>query len=262
MSPTSRAKPEARDGDASSVKVNLLIDGIFVLDKRVFLPEGRSVMYDGAAKSLLVQSGREKILVDTGIGTVPEGPKFDAIRRVQTIKRTRSQGIERQLAKVGVKPAEITAVVNTHLHNAHCGGNNLFKNAHFYIAKSEFDFIEKVVDDDPNQTAYIMENFEKVRSVNETRGEYQLTEDVRLIPTPGHTTGHQSVVVSLGGGKKLVYSGDVAPLKENLVKRVAMTSYDREMNIESMKKLLKIKDAKWVFSHDSSQLSLAKAYAP
>jgi hypothetical protein len=46
------------------------------------------------------------------------------------------------------------------------------------------------------------------------------------------------------------------------VKRVAMTSYDRGMNAESMKKLLKIKNARWVFSHDASQLSLAKAYAP
>jgi len=243
------------------VKVNLLIDGIFVMDKRLFLPEGPSRMYGAAAKSLLIQSGKEKILVDTGIGSVPDDPKFDAIRRIQTIKRSRSQGIERQLAKVGVRPEDITMVVNTHLHNAHCGGNNLFTGANFYIAKSEFDFIDKVVDDDPNQTAYIIENFDKVKSVNETKGEYQLTEEVRLIPTPGHTTGHQSVV-SLAGGKKLVYSGDVAPLKENLVKRVAMTSYDRGMNAESMKKLLKIKNARWVFSHDASQLSLAKAYAP
>jgi N-acyl homoserine lactone hydrolase len=232
------------------------------MDKRLFLPEGPSLMYGAAAKSLLIQSGKEKILVDTGIGSVPDDPKFDAIRRIQTIKRSRSQGIERQLARVGLRPEDITMVVNTHLHNAHCGGNNLFADAHFYITKSEFDFIDTVVDDDPNQTAYIMENFDKVKSVNETKGEYQLTEEVRLIPTPGHTTGHQSVVVSLARGKKLVYSGDVAPLKENLVKRVAMTSYDRRMNAESMKKLLKIKDARWVFSHDASQLSLAKAYAP
>jgi N-acyl homoserine lactone hydrolase len=261
MSPD-RRENKTKDRGADLVKVNLLIDGIFVTDKRLFLPEGRSVMYGAAAKSLLIQSGKQKILVDTGIGSVPDGPKFDAIRRIQTIRRTKSQGIEHQLAKVGLRPEGVTTVINTHLHNAHCGGNNLFRNAQFYVAKTEFDFIDKVVDDDPNQTAYIMENFDKVKSVNEIKGEYQLTEDVRLIPTPGHTTGHQSVVVSLAGGRKLVYSGDVAPLKENLVKRVAMTSYDREMNVGSMNKLLKIKDAKWVFSHDSSQLSLAQAFTP
>ena len=94
------------------VKVNLLIDGIFVMDKRLFLPEGPSRMYGAAAKSLLIQSGKEKILVDTGIGSVPDDPKFDAIRRIQTIKRSRSQGIERQLAKVGVRPEDILSLIH------------------------------------------------------------------------------------------------------------------------------------------------------
>jgi N-acyl homoserine lactone hydrolase len=152
--------------------------------------------------------------------------------------------------------------VSTHLHNAHAGGNHLFKNAQFYVSKNEFSFIDDLMGEDPNQMAYISENFDKLRSVNEVKGEYQINEKVRLVPTPGHTTGHQSVVISLSGGKSLVYSGDVAPLRENLVERVAMSGYDRDLILESMRKLLEIKDAKWVFSHDNTQLSLAKAYAP
>ncbi len=242
-------------------RLHLIVDGGFVADRRIFLPEGAPSMYSAVAKSLLIETGKDKILVDTGIGSVPEDPKFDAIRRVQTITRTKAQGMKVGLARLGIRPEEITAVVNTHLHNAHSGGNNLFTNAQFYISKSEFGFIDRSIGDDPNQTAYIPENYDKLKSVNETKGEYRLSEEVLVIPTPGHTTGHQSVVVSMGR-RNLVYSGDVAPLKKNLTGRVAMTGCDRGMAIDSMKKLLEIRNADWIFSHDKSQLTLSKAYSP
>jgi len=242
-------------------RLHLIVDGSFVADKRIFLPEGPRSMYSAVAKSLLIEAGKDKILVDTGIGSVPGDPKFDAIRRVQTIMRTKSQGMKVGLARLGIRPEEITAVVNTHLHNANSGGNNLFTNAQFYISKSEFGFIDKSIGDDPNQTAYIPENYDKLKSVNETKGEYRLSDEVLVIPTPGHTTGHQSVVVSMGR-RNLVYSGDVAPLKKNLTGRVAMSGCDRGMAVDSMNKLLEIRNAEWIFSHDKSQLTLSKAYSP
>jgi len=188
-------------------------------------------------------------------------PKFDAIRRVQRVTRTKSQGIKVGLARLGVQPEQITAVVNTHLHNAHSGGNNLFANAQFYISRSEFRFIDRSIGEDPNQTAYITENYNRLKSVNEMKGEYQITDEVRVMATPGHTTGHQSVVIS-NGKKKLVYSGDVAPLRENLTGRVAMSGCDRRAAIDSMNRLLEIKNADWIFSHDRRQLSLSNAYTP
>jgi N-acyl homoserine lactone hydrolase len=242
-------------------RLHLIVDGIFEADRRIFLPEGPRSTYSAAAKSLLIESGREKILVDTGIGTVPDDRKFDAIRRVQKISRSKTQGIKVGLARLGIQPDQITAVVNTHLHSAHSGGNNLFANAHFYISRSEFRFIDRSIGEDPNQTAYITENYERLKSVNEMNGEYQITDEVRVMATPGHTTGHQSVVVS-NGRKKLVYSGDVAPLRENLTGHVAMTGCDREAAIDSMDRLLEIGNAEWIFSHDKRQLSLSKAYSP
>jgi N-acyl homoserine lactone hydrolase len=242
-------------------RLHLIVDGIFEADRRIFLPEGPRSKYSAAAKSLLIESGKEKILVDTGIGSVPEDPKFDAIRRVQRITRTKTQGIKVGLARLGIQPEQITAVVNTHLHNAHSGGNTLFASAQFYISRSEFRFIDRSIGEDPNQTAYITENYDKLKSVNETMGEYQLTDEVRIMATPGHTTGHQSVVVS-NGSKKLVYSGDVAPLRENLTGHVAMTGCDRNAAIDSMNRLLEIENAEWIFSHDRTQLTLSKAYSP
>ncbi len=242
-------------------KLRLLIDGFFVCDKTIFLPEGEHVRYAAAAKSLLILSGREKILVDTGIGNLPDKAGYEQLRRTLTIKRSQGQGIKAQLAKNGLRPEQITAVVNTHLHAAHSGNNNLFKDAKFYISGEEFKFIERMVSEDPNQTSYIQEKYDKVRDVERVRGEYKLTDEVTILPTPGHTLGHQSVRIN-ENGSTLVYSGDVSPLKENVVGRVAMSSYDRKMNLESMNKLLQIGNARWIFTHDSDQLTLRQAYRP
>ena len=166
------------------------------------------------AKSLLIIDGKEKILIDTGIGGVPEGSQYDALRKTMKITRTRTQGTKHQLAELGIKPGEITAVVNTHLHNAHCGCNYLSPDAQFYISREEFRAIDDPLGEDPNQTAYIDQNFEKLKNVNNVKGEYKVTENVTIVPTPGHTRGHQSVVVKLKN-YNLIYSGDVSPEGES-----------------------------------------------
>ena len=242
------------------VEVHLLLDGIFEVDRRVFLPESPAGLYHGAAKSLLVVDGKEKVLVDTGIGDVPDGPRFEALRKTVRISRTGEQGTRRQLAKLGIGPEEVTSVVNTHLHNAHCGCNYLFPGAQFYISREEFRAVDALRGEDPNQVAYIEENFATLKNVNRVKGRYGITENVTVIPTPGHTRGHQSVVVRLKD-YNLIYCGDVSPLKENLVTGTPMTGYDREMIRRQMKKLLKVENARWIFSHDSSQLTLGDAYS-
>lgn len=242
-------------------KVHLLLDGFFVCDKRIFLPEGRQMKYVAAAKSLLIISGKERVLVDTGIGDIPDRPELAELRKTLTIRRKKGNGISQELARLGLKPEQITTVINTHLHNAHSGNNNLFRDAKFYIAGDEFRFIDKLVSEDPNQTAYIQEKFDRLRDVVRVKGQFKLTDEVTILPTPGHTLGHQSVAIERDGSP-LVYSGDVSPLKENVVKRIAMSSYDRQLNLESMKRLLRIPNARWIFTHDSTQLTLRQAYKP
>ncbi len=242
-------------------RLHLLLDGFFVCDKTIFLPEGEHVKYEAAAKSLLIISEKEKILVDTGIGDLPDKPGYKELRKTLSIRRGRGQGIKAQLAKCGLRPDQITTVVNTHLHAAHAGNNNLFKDAKFYIAGEELKFIDRMVTEDPNQKSYIQEKFDKVRDVERVRGVYKLTDGVTIFPTPGHTLGHQSVIIKQNGSS-LVYSGDVSPLRENVVNRIPMSSFDRKMNLESMKKLLQIGNARWIFTHDSDQLTLKQAYKP
>jgi N-acyl homoserine lactone hydrolase len=123
------------------------------------------------------------------------------------------------------------------------------------VARDEFRFIDKYLDKDPNRGSYYPEMYERVKDYVYVKGEYALSDDIRIIPTPGHTLGHQSIVANVSG-QNLIYSGDVSPLKVNLERKIAMTGYDRTELLHSMKKLLKFKNSKWIFSHDNSQVTL------
>src|SRR2546426_4794501 len=212
-------------------QVHLLIDGYFTAPRSTFLP-GEPGKYIGVAKSLLILSEGEKILVDTGIGQIPDSDQYAEMKKSLAIRRTSKQGIKKQLAGVGIRPEQITMVVNSHLHVAHAGNNRMFKNAKFYVSKREFRFIDQNRAQDPNQTAYISERFEGADYV-ELKGGKKLTEEVEVVETPGHTLGHQSVVIH-NDSSNLIYSGDVSPLKLNLLRRYPMTGYDRNQILESM----------------------------
>jgi N-acyl homoserine lactone hydrolase len=240
--------------------VQLLIDSMFTTDMAVFFPEGPHASYVAASKSLLIVSEREKILVDTGIGDIPRKPAYGELRKKVTIERREGQGIENQLAKHGLTMKDITSVVNTHLHVAHAGNNYLLDHAKFYIGGDEFRFIDKKLADDPKQTAYVPEAYDRVRDVTLVKGTFHLTDDVRIVPTPGHTGGHQSVVIEQNG-KTLVYCGDVFPLRDNLTKHMPMTGYDRGQLMKSMDSLYQDnRNAAWLFSHDGMQLEATQAF--
>jgi N-acyl homoserine lactone hydrolase len=100
--------------------------------------------------------------------------------------------------------ARVSLVINTHLHFDHCGGNRLFPRVPIHVqareladARSEEDYTVPDWVDFPGAT-YV-----------EHHGDADLLPGVRLLPTPGHTAGHQAVLVDTGEGE-VVIGGDVA----------------------------------------------------
>ncbi|MFQ5910736.1 MAG: N-acyl homoserine lactonase family protein [Thermoplasmata archaeon] len=200
--------------------------------------------YMAALKPLLVESEDLRILVDTGIGELPE--KYARFYKLEGTKT-----LEKSLKKAGLSPEDITTVVNTHLHMDHCGNNRLFKDATLIVQEMEHSYAKN-----PHRFqkgAYVKEFFDRsrFRTVN---GTHELTEDVTLIPTPGHTPGHQSVLVE--SGKRYVYCGDTAPLRENYEKRnivgVLFNSVDALASIDTLREL----GGSPIFSHDNEQMTL------
>jgi len=239
------------------MQVHLLTDSFFDISRGTFVP-GERGNYTAASKSLLLITEKERILIDTGFGNYPKIPRYREVARATNIHRIAGQGIKCQLKKHNLTPEDITTVINTHLHTAHSGNNRLFRNAKFYVRGEEFRYVDSSIEENPDQTAYVPENFGESDYVK-IKQSFKIAEGVTVVPTPGHTPGHQSVIIKRDG-ETLIYSGDVSPLRQNLEKHVVMQSYDPSQTLKSMESLLKVKNAKWIFSHDRRQLSLRSAY--
>lgn len=147
--------------------------------------------------------GERKILVDTG-GTPPDN-------RWQPYTRTPEQDPIYALARLGVRPEEISDVILTHLHWDHAGNNRLFPNAKFYVQRAELEeartppvkiFAGSYDPETIFQTNYIALD-----------GDGPLLEGIRVITTPGHSMGSQSVIVDTADGPYII-AGDLIALYE------------------------------------------------
>ena len=101
-------------------------------------------------------------------------------------------------------PRDVVSVINTHLHFDHCGGNRLFPGVQIHVQAREL--ADARADDDYTIRGWV--DFEGVAYV-EHDGEDEVLPRIRLLPTPGHTRGHQSVLVDTPDGL-VVIGGDVA----------------------------------------------------
>jgi len=176
-----------------------------------------------AMRCLLVHTGRELVLVDTGVGS-KESDKFAEIYRIENAgSPTR---LEESLRDVGVEPGDIDVVLSTHLHFDHAGGNTLttdagevtaaFPNAVYRIRRQEWDFAH--LDNERVKASYLPSNFDPLEREGRIRfieNDGEVMPGISVIRTPGHTPGHQSVLIG-AGDRKLFYLADLIPTAAHL----------------------------------------------
>ena len=95
-------------------------------------------------------------------------------------------------------PREVALVINTHLHFDHCGGNRLFSGIPIYVQRRELEAARE-----PDYTIREWVEFDGATYV-ELDGEAEIVPGVRVLPTPGHTPGHQSVLVDTEDVDKVI----------------------------------------------------------
>lgn len=100
-------------------------------------------------------------------------------------------------------PRDVACVINTHLHFDHCGGNRLFPGVPIHVQARELADARSL--DDYTIREWV--DFDGATYV-EHEGEVELLPGIRLLPAPGHTDGHQVVIVETDAGTH-VLGGDV-----------------------------------------------------
>ena len=100
-------------------------------------------------------------------------------------------------------PRDVACVINTHLHFDHCGGNRLFPDVPIHVQARELADARSL----DNYTIREWVDFDGATYV-EHQGDVEVLPGIRLLPAPGHTDGHQVVVVETGAGTN-VLGGDV-----------------------------------------------------
>lgn len=173
-----------------------------------------------ALNAVLIETPVAKVLIDTGYGTKLTPKQVSMFHLVQPPTLLGS------LAAGGVRPEEIDYVVYSHMHHDHASGATYrdadgMLRATFPNAKHVMQRLEWEEAKNPNirsAHAYWEENWailEAQGQIMPVDGEVELVPGVRLIPTGGHTRGHQAVLVS-SQGQTALHLGDLLPTRAHL----------------------------------------------
>jgi N-acyl homoserine lactone hydrolase len=206
---------------------------------------------------LIHHSSEGYLLWDTGVTdlltALPEG------RAVPALDQTwhRDKTLAAALAALGVKPADMHYVVVSHVHPDHVGNVELFPDATLIIQKAEWDYAMTL----PQKP------FSPQHKAQQLAGDKDLFGDGSLIvlSTPGHTPGHQSLLVHLAKTGDVVLSGDLVHFQSNWdERRVPDLNFDKAQSLASMEKVARILNEKhaqlWI-NHDKPS-SDARRRAP
>ena len=115
----------------------------------------------------------------------------------------------------GVDPSDIHLVINTHLHPDHVGwilsnGKPTFPNARYLVPRNDWEYwtSPEVINNAPWINDSVI-SLDEERVLDLIDGEYDVTPEVKTVPTPGHTPGHISISIT-SNGKRGFILGDVA----------------------------------------------------
>jgi N-acyl homoserine lactone hydrolase len=202
----------------------------------------------------LVKHAQGWLLWDTGVpdavagmpgGLPPGDPRAVVWRRPRTMAA--------QLAEIGVKPSDIRYVAVSHSHGDHVGNVAMFPDAMLLVQKAEYEWPQASGPRFPPQLR-----------VTKLEGDLDVFGDgsVTILATPGHTPGHQSLLVKLPRTGAVILSGDVAHFRENWeAQRVPVINVDKDRSIASMQRLAGLmatqKAQLWI-NHDKAQRDTLK----
>jgi N-acyl homoserine lactone hydrolase len=188
--------------------------------------------------------------LDDGVAAKPDG--LTGANGALHMKRAKT--LASQLDALGVKPADIKGMAISHTHPDHVGNIELFPQTMLYVQKAEYDW--------PGEGG--APRFKPEHPVTKLEGDHDVFGDgsVVILSTPGHTPGHQSLLVKLPKIGAVVLSGDAVHFKDNWDnRRVPGMNFNKEETLASMQKIadtLAKEHAQLWINHDKPQSDAQK----
>ena len=265
--------PLSREISVGSIRVHAIESGIQWLDGGAMfgvvpkplwqrrIPSDDQNRIPLALRCLVIESPDELVLVDTGIGN-KESEKFHELYGVENAGNPTR--LEDGIKAAGFMPDDIGIVLCTHLHFDHAGGNTFkdsegnirpaFQNARYVVQRGVFDFAHSV--NERIRASYLRQHFDPIEEAglwDFVEGATEIIPGVKVLPTPGHTPFHQSVVIE-SDGETACFLADVCPTAAHIPLPWIM-GYDLEplVTLESKRKLWALaRDQEWllIFEHD------------
>jgi glyoxylase-like metal-dependent hydrolase (beta-lactamase superfamily II) len=217
-------------------------------------------------RCLLIEHPDGLVLIDSGAGN-KENEKFYGIYGIENspISGVGPTQLESALGQAGFDPADVTLVINSHLHFDHAGGNTRkdaagevvasFPNARYVIRRGEWDWAHRT--NERTSASYFPHNFDPLMAagvVELVDSDADILPGVSLRRTPGHTPHHQGILIE-SGAERYFYLADLAPTTSHVPLPWIM-GYDVEplVTLETKRQLwAEAAREGWtmVFEHDS-----------
>jgi glyoxylase-like metal-dependent hydrolase (beta-lactamase superfamily II) len=214
-------------------------------------------------RCLLIEHESGLVLIDNGAGN-KENEKFHEIYGVENAARPNATALDDGLAELGFTRADVSLMIDTHLHFDHAGGNTIrdesgaiqlaFPNARYVVQAGEYRWATHT--NERTAGSYFDHNFVPVYEAGRfdlMDGEREIVKGITVVPTPGHTPHHQGVLLE-SGNERAFYLADLSPTASHLPLPWIM-GYDVEplVTMESKRRILaRAKEEAWllVFEHD------------
>ena len=188
-------------------------------------------MFRTCASAYVIRSEGKTIVCDTGVGPGPHAWLGGLTGNLLA-----------DMESKGVSPDEVDIVVFTHLHGDHVGwnltadGKPTFPRARYLAPQADWDLFRQNLQSSPQMQ--LMVPLEQMGLLELVSGEKTITSEVTTYPTPGHTPGHQSIMVT-SAGERAIVTGDLAhfPAQVDRIEWCASFDLDKPTNTETRRKL-------------------------
>lgn len=233
--------------------------------------------------SVLIEADGQRILIDTGAGD----KTLDKLATQYDLLRPHGS-LPDALSRLGFSSGDINVVILTHLHGDHCGWSTVraedgrivptYPNARYYVQRAEYE--DAIHPNERTRNTYFAENFIPLLEhgvLTLLDGPAQITPSISVMPTPGHTAGHQSVAIEgvaqvhytpMDGtpvtldpppSSTLVMLGDLACYAVHFARLPWVTAYDvlPLITVDSKREM-----QRWVLDHQAMIVAAHDAHVP